>query len=144
MDQEIDYRNLNVLKNDINTFKFTNNLNGIDEIDYLTTNYDNKLNTIANNLESNIDKSGLQNTYFAIDNPLHLMKSTTYSIYDYLEHDLRNNAGLSRENNSLNEVLTYLNDSKNDKFNVISEHDSKKSMMMSKYCLLYTSDAADE
>ncbi|HDF1137060.1 TPA: hypothetical protein PDT73_002768, partial [Staphylococcus aureus] len=101
----------------------------------LTTNYDNKLNTIANNLESNIDKSGLQNTYFAIDNPLHLMKSTTYSIYDYLEHDLRNNAGLSRENNSLNEVLTYLNDSKNDKFNVISEHDSKKSMMMSKYSL---------
>lgn len=135
VDQEIDYRNLNVLKNDINTFKFTNNLNGIDEIDYLTTNYDNKLNTIANNLESNIDKSGLQNTYFAIDNPLHLMKSTTYSIYDYLEHDLRSNAGLSRENNSLNEVLTYLNDSKNDKFNVISEHDSKKSMMMSKYSL---------
>lgn len=71
-----------------------------------------------------------------LDEPFHLMKTTTNTLYDNIENDIRNISVLDRNNRSdLREVLTYLHDSKNNIGNLISKHETSKSSMISQNSL---------
>lgn len=136
IDQQMNYRDISIMKNDLNNFAQINNFENLDEVSYLINSYDDYLNVISNNIESDIDKEGLKSLYIGIDEPLHIMNSSTFTIYDHLENDFRDNYNLTRKDgNTLNEVLTYLSDSKNNIGNLIAQHEASKQTMISKNSL---------
>lgn len=136
VDQQINFRDINVLKTDLTNFAEINNLTDLDEVNYLNNSYDDYLNVISTNLENNIENDGLKNRFMYLDEPFHLMKTTTNTLYDNIENDIRNISVLDRNNRSdLREVLTYLHDSKNNIGNLISKHETSKSSMISQNSL---------